>query len=322
MNTSMTPRDIKLAVYTVSTSLLLCSTLEVQAASTENDPIPWERGSFPVVSLMPSALGISPHNLATNPSPQAESQWLARNALLDPAPISPALYTSHSSNGDTQRVGIFVDQNQFFGGSAGFASPPGNNTLALQGQSLGAYWSLTSAQGWHVNLVAANTHLNGFARTGQSAWQATEGSAVTLSVEGGYSIGISDNWVIEPQAQVINQRTSLGSTSNATNAPSTDTSTWSGRVGARLQGNYQVNGLPVEPYVRTNLWQTYSSGELLSLGPVDKINSSRNASSVEVGLGLLARVTPNVSLFVSGDYSGSTDGAFGLIGNLGVRVRW
>ncbi|MGV8917268.1 MAG: autotransporter domain-containing protein [Pseudomonas sp.] len=321
MKTSMTPQDIKLAVYTVSTSILLCSTLEVQAAPAEDDPIPWERGSFPIVSMLPSAFGITAKNLVMSASPQAEPLWPAGNNMFGSASISPALYTAHSSNGDTQRVGMFADQSQFFSGSSGFASPPSNDVLALQGQSLGGYWSLTSAQGWHVNLVAAGSHLTGFARSAQNTWQATEGNAVTLSVEGGYPIGISDNWVIEPQAQVINQRTSLSNPNSSSNAPS-DTTSWSGRVGARLQGNYQVNGLPVEPYVRTNLWQTYSSGELLSLGPVDKLTTSRNSSSVEVGLGLLAKVTPNVSLFVSGDYSGSTDGAFGLMGNLGVRVRW
>jgi outer membrane autotransporter protein len=174
-----------------------------------------------------------------------------------------------------------------------------------------------------VNLVAMETRLNGQVRSEQGDWQATKGNAMTFSVEGGFPIGISENWVIEPQAQLINQRVSLISQStSAANAPSDDLTSWSGRVGARLKGNYEVRGLPVEPYVHTNLWLTYSSGDTLSLGQVDKIASSRNSSTVEVGLGLLAKVSPTVSLFVSGDYSGTTDNAFGLIGNLGVRVRW
>jgi outer membrane autotransporter protein len=74
--------------------------------------------------------------------------------------------------------------------------------------------------------------------------------------------------------------------------------------------------------VRTNLWRTYSSGETLTLGQVDKISSSRNSSTVELGLGLLAKVSPTVSLFVSADFSSDAENAFGLIGNLGVRMRW
>ena len=97
-----------------------------------------------------------------------------------------------------------------------------------------------------------------------------------------------------------------------------------GRVGARLQGRYDVHGLPLEPYVRTNLWHTVYSGETLSLDQVDKISSSRKSSTVEVGLGLVARVTPAVSLYVSADYSSDVDDndLNGLIGSLGVRMRW
>ncbi len=46
--------------------------------------------------------------------------------------------------------------------------------------------------------------------------------------------------------------------------------------------------------------------------------------TVEVGLGLVARVTPAVSLYVSADYSSDVDDndLNGLIGSLGVRMRW
>lgn len=46
--------------------------------------------------------------------------------------------------------------------------------------------------------------------------------------------------------------------------------------------------------------------------------------AVEVGLGLVARVTSAVSLYVSADYSSDVDDndLNGLIGSLGVRMRW
>lgn len=156
-----------------------------------------------------------------------------------------------------------------------------------------------------------------------TASKITNDNAVASSLEGGYPIGLGENWVIEPQAQLISLRT-LADNPNANSGSirADEQSAWSGRLGARLSGNYQVSGLPVEPYLRTNLWHSYSNSGPLSLGQVEKISSSRYSTSVEVGLGLLARVTPSVSLFVSGDYSGSTDNAFGLIGNIGVRMRW
>jgi hypothetical protein len=46
--------------------------------------------------------------------------------------------------------------------------------------------------------------------------------------------------------------------------------------------------------------------------------------TVEVGFGLVARVPPAVSLYVSADYSSDVDDndLNGLIGSLGVRMRW
>jgi outer membrane autotransporter protein len=131
--------------------------------------------------------------------------------------------------------------------------------------------------------------------------------------------------VVEPQAQLINQRITLDTPyAGSGNASSTDLSSWSGRVGAKLKGSYDINGLPVEPYVRTNLWHTVNTGNTVTLDQVDKISSSRNSSTVELGLGLVARVTPTVSLYVSADYSSDVDqnDLNGLIANLGVRMRW
>jgi len=240
----------------------------------------------------------------------------------------PALFTLRNDNGHTQRMGLIGGQNQIIANVGGvLVSPamaePGKDALNLQGTNLGAYWSLTGPAGWHVDLSASGGRVNGYSRTEQGQRQAAEGNAVTLSVEGGFPIGISDNWVVEPQAQLINQRVRLD-TGNAEDGNSSALSTWSGRVGARLKGTYEVNGLGVEPYVRTNLWHTVQNADTLSLDKVDKISSSRKSSTVELGLGLVARVTPVVSLYVSADYSSDVDDndLNGVIASLGVRMRW
>jgi outer membrane autotransporter protein len=66
------------------------------------------------------------------------------------------------------------------------------------------------------------------------------------------------------------------------------------------------------------------TGNTVTLDQVDKISSSRSSSTVELGLGLVARVTPTVSLYISADYSSDVDDndLNGLIGSLGVRMRW
>lgn len=355
MKNSLNSQEIKVTFCTVSSSLLLCSTMEVQASPVEEDTTPWYKQDVPVLTL-PALATTYPGRFSASPDLRsshltieevAPSAWdqlygqASRQAQTDvmaqgysgPGATEfkgPAILTLKSNSGHTQQVGLIGGINQIQGNSNGLLtsralSAPGTDTLNLEGQSLGAYWSLTGPNGWHVDLTASGGRVNGYSRNDQGARQATEGSAVTLSVEGGFPIGISENWVVEPQAQLVNQRITLDTPyAGSGNASSTDVTSWSGRVGARLKGSYDFNGLGVEPYVRTNLWHTVYTGNTVTLDQVDKISSSRNSSTVELGLGLVARVTPAVSLYVSADYSSDVDDndLNGVIGSLGVRMRW
>ncbi|MGX1185738.1 hypothetical protein AB7M29_003417 [Pseudomonas sp. F-14 TE3623] len=355
MKTSFTPQEIRITFCTVTSSLLLCSSMEVQAASAEDETTPLYNQELPGLTL-PAGAPPYPGRSRVNPdlqnsrltvedaspsawdhvygktSRQAQTDSLAQGSSIPGASEfkGPAVLTVESNSGHTQRVGLIGGTTQFQGNDNGLLTSraladPGHDTLNLQGQSLGAYWSLTGPQGWHVDLSASGGRVNGYSRNDQGARQAAEGSAVTLSVEGGFPIGLGNNWVIEPQAQLINQRITLDTPyAGSGNASSSDLMSWSGRVGARLKGSYDINGLPVEPYVRTNVWHTVYTGNTVSLDQVDKISSSRKSSTVDVGLGLVARVTPLVSFYVSADYSSDVDDndLNGLIGSLGVRMRW
>lgn len=357
MKTSFTQQEIKVTFCTVSSSLLLCSSMEVQAGPAEDATLPWYRQDVPVMAL-PAVTITAPYpgrfstasdtrsshltiedaapsawdQMYGQASRQAQTDVLAQGFAIPGSSEfkGPAILTLQSGSGHTQRVGLVGGITQLQGDSNGLLTgpalaDPSHDTLNLEGQSLGAYWSLTGPQGWHVDLTASGGRVNGYTLNDQGARQATEGSAVTLSVEGGFPIGLSDNWVVEPQAQLINQRITLDTPyAGSGNASSSDLTSWSGRVGARLKGSYDINGLGVEPYVRTNLWHTVYTGNTVTLDQVDKISSSRNSSTVEVGLGLVARVTPTVSFYVSADYSSDVDqnDLNGLIGSLGVRMRW
>ncbi|WP_311880826.1 MULTISPECIES: autotransporter outer membrane beta-barrel domain-containing protein [unclassified Pseudomonas] len=355
MKTSITPHEIKITFCTVSSSILLCSSMEAQAGPAADETTPWYRADVPVLTLPTTVITPGPQRFSPRPDLQgtrlitedlAPSAWdelygrSARQAQTDvlssgyAMPGSgdfkgPAVLTLQSGS-HTQKIGLIGGVNQIQANGNGVLTSraladPYSDTLNLQGQSLGAYYSLIGAQGWHVDLSASGGRVSGFSRNEQGARQATEGSALTLSVEGGYPIGLSENWVVEPQAQLINQRITLDTPyAGSGNASSTDLTAWSGRVGARLRGSYDLNGLPVEPYVRTNLWHTVYTGSTVTLDQVDKISSSRKSSTVELGLGLVARVTPAVSLYVSADYSSDVDDndLNGIIGSLGVRMRW
>jgi len=358
MRTSVTQQEIKVTFCTVSSSILLCSTMEIQAAPPQEEPLPWYRQDVPILTVPTPAFSATyPGHFGAasdirssqltiedqapsawdqiygKPSRQAQTDYLSQ-AYSVPGSNGefkgPAFLTLQSASGHTQQIGLIGGTTQLQGSSNGLLTSPAlanpkNDTLNLQGESLGAYWSLIGPQGWHVDLVASGGRVTGYSHNLDGTRQATEGSAMTLSVEGGFPIGLSENWVVEPQAQLINQRITLDTPyAGSGNASSSDLTSWSGRVGARLKGSYDINGLGVEPYVRTNLWHTVYTGNTVTLDQVDKISSSRNSSTVEVGLGLVARVTPAVSFYVSADYSSDVDDndLNGLIGSLGVRMRW
>lgn len=356
MKTSLTSQEIKVTFCTVSSSILLCSSMEAQAGPAEDETTSWYRQDIPVMTLPATVVTPGPQRLGPQPDLRgaklitedlAPSAWeqlygeTSRQAQTDALSQGfvmpgtgdfkgPAVLTLKSSSGHTQQVGLIGGVNQIKANGSGLITSraladPNTDTLNLQGQSLGAYYSLSGPQGWHVDLSASGGRVSGFSRNEQGARLATEGSAMTLSVEGGFPIGLGENWVVEPQAQLINQRITLDTPyAGSGNASSSDITSWSGRVGARLKGSYDLNGLPVEPYVRTNLWHTVYTGDTVTLDQVDKISSSRKSSTVEVGLGLVARMTPTVSLYVSADYSSDVDDndLNGLIGSLGVRMRW
>lgn len=356
MKTSLTSQEIKVTFCTVSSSILLCSSMEAQAGPVADEATPWYRQDIPVMTLPATVVTPGPQRLSSQPDLRgtklitedlAPSAWdqlygqtsrQAQTDVLSPGFATsgtgdfkgPAVLTLKSSSGHTQQLGLIGGVNQIKANGSGLITSraladPNTDTLNLQGQSLGAYYSLIGPQGWHVDLSASGGRVSGFSRNEQGARLATEGSAMTLSVEGGFPIGLGENWVVEPQAQLINQRITLDTPyAGSGNASSSDISSWSGRVGARLKGSYDLNGLPVEPYVRTNLWHTVYTGNTVTLDQVDKISSSRKSSTVEVGLGLVARMTPTVSLYVSADYSSDVDDndLNGLIGSLGVRMRW
>lgn len=135
MNTSLIQHEIKITLYTVSTSLLLCTSMEVQASPTENEAMPWYQQDVPALAL-PTPDTSNSIRFIRNPGldnqlltveQAAPSAWdrvygqPARSAEHDVlgSPFSgmsgselkgPALITLQSSGGSTQRVGLMGDR--------------------------------------------------------------------------------------------------------------------------------------------------------------------------------------------------------------------
>jgi outer membrane autotransporter protein len=242
--------------------------------------------------------------------------------------IGHDLFASALNSGQVQRLGFFVGQSRLRGDVQGFAEGFQHRKaghLKLEGDHFGAYWTLIDPSGAYLDAVAMGTRLNGTNRSDRGVKLDTEGRAVTLSLEGGYPLPVSEHWSVEPQVQVIHQRIDLDKQNDGISDVSFDSQTyWTGRLGARLKGRYVINGTPIEPYLRANAWHTFDGKDTVTYNGVDRIKSEHRSSSADIGAGVVAKLSSSVSLYLAMDYDTNLDSEAleSVSGSLGVRVSW
>lgn len=238
------------------------------------------------------------------------------------------LYSSPLANGQTQRIGFFVGHTELNGNVDGFnLGFEGRRAgkIELDGDSYGLYWTFTDLTGGYVDAVVMGTRLDGDNRSERGLKIDNRGHALTLSAEAGYPFAVATDWVLEPQVQIIHQKVSLDTQDDGVSRVEFDSdSAWTGRLGARLKGRYQVNGMPVEPYLRANLWHTFSGTDTVTFDDAERVETQQRASTGDLGVGVIVSLAPAVSVYAGADYSSNLDShqQRSVAGNLGVRISW
>lgn len=250
------------------------------------------------------------------------------NGSLSGFQVGNDLYSSQTSGGQTQRTGFFVGhtrlQGDVDGFNEGFEGKRAGN-VEVEGDSYGLYWTLTNPGGWYVDTVIMGTRLDGDAHSERGLKLDNRGHVLTLSAETGYPFPIGGNWVIEPQAQVIHQKVSLDSQDDGVSHVSFNSdNAWTGRLGARFKGRYEVSGRPLEPYVRANLWHTFSGTDSVTFAGAERIDTEQRSSSADLGVGLVLSLAKAVSVYGGIDYSSNIDSnqLRAMAVNVGARVSW
>ncbi|WID99447.1 autotransporter outer membrane beta-barrel domain-containing protein [Bosea vestrisii] len=238
------------------------------------------------------------------------------------------LYGIDRPSGHRDRFGLFFGYGRADGDIRGYAigqrrSPVGK--LTLDSKSLGAYWTHLGPTGWYVDAVLMHSWLDGDARSNRGVSGDIGGSSVSASLEGGYPIALGAGFVLEPQAQLIWQHLSLDRTRDRFSAVSFDNGdSLTGRVGARLQTSLLLGGAELQPYLTANLWHNFSRTDKVLFDATDVIPTRFKGTSLEVGGGVIAKITANVSLYATGGYVTALgdDKGHSVRGNLGLRVIW
>lgn len=240
--------------------------------------------------------------------------------------IGSDLYGKTTDNGQLQRLGFFVGHSRLQGNIDGFNGgfqhrDAGKTTL--RGDSLGLYWTLIDASGGYVDVVQMGTRLDGNSESNRGIKLKTKGHDVLASAEVGMPFAISQRWAVEPQAQVIVHRTSLANQHDAVSDVgfTADTSVTT-RLGARLRGNYRINAMALQPYLRSNVWHTSSGTNRVVFNDFTDIDTEQKSTTLDASVGATLQVSSSVSLYGEVGYDANLDAnAFnGRKGTFGVRV--
>lgn len=232
-----------------------------------------------------------------------------------------------ATGGHVSRAGVFAGHARMDGTVRGQALGWHDLTvgnLDLVGTSFGGYWTHIGPEGWYLDGVLMGTLYDGDATSRSGVGIDIGGTAATASLEAGYPAALNDRWTLEPQGQLIWNHVSLDDRSDLFSAVSFDGDhALTARLGLRLQGSFDTEAGTIQPYVRANLWHDFASEQTVSFADTP-IVSNIEGTSLEIGGGVVANLTGNVSLFATADYSTNLGGerrqSFG--GNIGLSIRW
>ena len=232
-----------------------------------------------------------------------------------------------SASGHQDRAGLFIDHGRADGDVRGQAL--GWNDLSVGGiklnsTSVGAYWTHIGPQGWYLDGVVLASWLDGDATSNRGIGIDIDGTGIAASLEGGYPFQLTPGVTLEPQAQLIWQHFSIDDAADRFSTVSFDDGeALTGRIGLRLQAELAMGGAVVRPYAKVNLWRGLSGSQDILFGATT-ISTETDATTLEVGGGLVAELTKAVSFHVTGGYSTNLGGERQRVveGNIGLTVNW
>lgn len=242
--------------------------------------------------------------------------------------IGSDVYAGQLDNGLQHRVGFFVGHSTLKGNVKGFSDArldQDTGKTTLRGDSLGLYWTLIGANQAYLDLVLMGTRFDGHNESDRGVKMKTRGHNLTASAEVGWPLPISDTWVVEPQAQVIVGKTRLDQQNDGISDVSYDADTsLTTRLGVRLRGDYQVSGMPLQPYARANVWHTRAGQNTVRFDDVTDIDTEQKSTTLGLSAGATLKVATGVSVYSEVGSSRNLDSNTfnGRQGTLGLRMEF
>lgn len=241
--------------------------------------------------------------------------------------VGTTVFSRTTGAGDTQNLGLFAGQNRLRGDVKGLINglpdrKAGDTTL--RGASLGLTGTHIWKNGAYTDVVVMHTRLSGHNESDRGIKMKTKGHDLALSVEVGTPFELTPAWNIEPQVQMIWNRTRFDSQKDPFSSVSYDSDDQlTLRVGVRASGHYVVRNLPVTPYVRANVWHTPQGKSTVTFNDVD-FDTEQKSTTLDLSLGAGAALAPDIVLYGEVSHSQNLDSLelSGTRGTLGLRMAF
>jgi len=196
--------------------------------------------------------------------------------------------------------------------------------LALQGDSIGGYWTNVGNNGWYLDAVTMYMWLDGSATSERGIGASSNGDAVIASLEGGAPFPVGRSLTLEPQAQLMWQRVDLGDARDPfTTIDYQSFNAFTGRLGLRLEADTLVRHTPVQPFISADLWHDFSRTANVMFNDRN-VATAIGGTSLELRGGVSAQLTTNIAVYGSLDYTTNLNRETrrSIGGNFGIRIKW
>ncbi|MFM0046976.1 autotransporter outer membrane beta-barrel domain-containing protein [Paraburkholderia sediminicola] len=238
------------------------------------------------------------------------------------------LYADRSESGQRNHYGLFVGFARATGDVDGFALGMPNlavGHLAINAYSLGGYWTHIGPSGWYTDAVLMGSSLTVDPVSRDGLNTTTHGNAVTGSLEGGLPIPLGAGLTLEPQAQLVWQHLSLSDFNDGVSSVGFNSgNTFVGRIGARLQGQFDAFATAWRPYLRVSLLREFGSDDKVTFGGGTVIPGTVGQTAAQLGAGVVGKFSTSGSVFATLGWVTNLGGAHQrtVTGDAGVRWVW
>ncbi|MFM0615048.1 autotransporter outer membrane beta-barrel domain-containing protein [Paraburkholderia nemoris] len=238
------------------------------------------------------------------------------------------LYADHSASGQRNHYGLFVGFARATGDVDGFALGMPNlavGHLAINAYSLGGYWTHIGPSGWYTDAVLMGSSLTVDPDSRDGLNTTTHGNAVTGSLEGGLPIPLGAGLTLEPQAQLVWQHLSLSDFNDGVSSVGFNSgNTFVGRIGARLQAQFDAFAIAWRPYLRVSFLREFGSDDKVTFGGGTVIPGTVGQTAAQLGAGVVGKFSTSGSVFATLGWVTNLGGAHQrtVTGDAGVRWVW